>query len=196
MDNESSLLLGPLTIDFKTSFKEVLMNVKVLEEAGHAEALLGISLSFNSDIDRMWDRAERLAPLDGGHNKFLEAICVWLDIDAPRYWWSQFDTYRIGVTKQSESTMHTLTKRELEQGDFETPINPIVLGVVNGYIRDRNLVEAKAHLPEAFLQRRIVCTNYKSLRGVVKQRANHKLPEWQVLIQELEKQLDYPEYFK
>lgn len=172
------------------------MNVKVLEEAGHAEALLGISLSFNSDIDRMWDRAERLAPLDGGHNKFLEAICVWLDIDAPRYWWSQFDTYRIGVTKQSESTMHTLTKRELEQGDFETPINPIVLGVVNGYIRDRNLVEAKAHLPEAFIQRRIVCTNYKSLRGVVKQRANHKLPEWQVLIQELEKQLDYPEYFK
>jgi hypothetical protein len=171
------------------------MKVKVLEEAGHAEAILGISLSFNSDIDRMWDRAERLAPLDMGHNKFLEAICVWLDIDAPRYWWSQFDTYRIGVTKQSESTMHTLTKRELEQRDFETPINPIVLGVVNGYIRDRNLVEAKAHLPEAFIQRRIVCTNYKSLRGVVKQRASHKLPEWQVFVQELEKQLDYPEYF-
>lgn len=172
------------------------MNVLVLKESGYEEAMLGISLSFNSDIDRMGSRAERLAPLDMGHNKFLESICVWLDIDAPRYWWSQFDTYRIGVTKQSESTMHTLTKRELTQDDFEIPVHPTILGIVNGYIRDGYLIDAKANLPEAFLQRRVVCTNYKSLRGVVKQRASHKLPEWQIFVQKLEEQLSHPEYFK
>ena len=171
------------------------MHIIVLKESGYEEAMLGISLSFNSDVGRMSKRATQLAPLDRGHNKFLESICVWLDVDAPRYWWSQFDTYRIGVTKQSESTMHTLTKRQLTQDDFEIPINPIVLDVVNGYIRDGNLVEAKAHLPEAFLQRRIICTNYKSLRAVVDQRGGHKLPEWQIFIQKLIEQLQHPEYF-
>lgn len=170
------------------------MKVVVLKEAGYEEAMYGISLSFNSDIGRMPDRAEKLAGLDKGHNKFLESICVWLDIDAPRYWWSQFDTYRIGVTKQSESTMHTLTKRELTQDDFEIPVHPNVLGVVNMFIRNGDLINAKANLPEAFLQRRVVCTNYKALRGVVQQRSTHKLPEWQKLIQELYAQLSRPHF--
>lgn len=170
------------------------MKIAVIKEAGYEEAMYGISLSFNSDVGRMPDRAEKLASLDKGHNKFLESICVWLDVDAPRYWWSQFDTYRIGVTKQSESTMHTLTKRELTQDDFETPIHPDVLGIVNIFIRHGDLINAKAHLPEAFLQRRIVCTNYKALRGVVQQRATHKLPEWQTLIQELYAQLCRPHF--
>lgn len=170
------------------------MKIVVIEEAGLSEALQGISLSFNSDVERMPARAERLAPMGKGHNKFLESICVWIDIDAPRYWWSQFDTYRIGVTKQSESTMHTLTKRELRQDDFEIPVHPAVLNVVNEYIRNGDLINAKANLPEAFLQRRIVCTNYKALRGMVEQRSTHKLPEWQYFIESLLKQLARPEY--
>ena len=170
------------------------MKVIVMKEAGYEEAMYGISLSFNSDVGRMPDRAEKLAGLDKGHNKFLESICVWLDIDAPRYWWSQFDTYRIGVTKQSESTMHTLTKRELTQADFEVPIYTGTLDYLNHCIRHGYLVDAKANLPEAFLQRRIVCTNYKSLRGVVQQRAIHKLVEWQTLIQELYAQLSRPHF--
>jgi hypothetical protein len=92
--------------------------------------------------------------------------------------------------------MHTLTKRELTQDDFEIPVHPTILGIVNDYIRNGYLIDAKANLPEAFLQRRVVCTNYKSLRGVVKQRASHKLPEWQIFVQKLEEQLSHPEYFK
>lgn len=170
------------------------MQVKVISEAGYDEALLGISLSFNSDIERMPARAERLATLDGGHNKFLESMVVYLDIDAPRYWWSQFDTYRIGVTKQSESTMHTLFKRAVTADDFEDEIHTFFLHHLNYLIAKGDLVGAKAHLPESFLQRRIVCTNYKALRGVVAQRSNHKLPQWQVLVKALKEQLAYPHY--
>lgn len=170
------------------------MEVKILKECGYEEAMLGISLSYNSSLDRMPKRAELLAPMDRGHNKFLESIVVWMDIDAPRYWWSQFDTYRIGVTKQSESTMHTLTKRELTQDDFEDAIVPSVLAILNGFISDGDTLAAKAHLPEAFLQRRIVCTNYKSLRAVVSQRKEHKLPQWQTLIRACAAQLSHPQY--
>ncbi|MCK9240314.1 hypothetical protein [Desulfocurvus sp.] len=63
--------------------------------------------------------AEKLAPLDKGHNKVLESMCVWLDVRMPRYWWQEFDTYRVGVTKQSESTMHILIR--------------IALAVLEGY---------------------------------------------------------------
>ena len=83
------------------------MNVTVLNEAGYQEALLGLSLSYEQSLDKMPAVAERLAQRDNGHNKFLESIVVWLDVIAPRYWWQEFDTYRIGVSKQSSSTMHT-----------------------------------------------------------------------------------------
>ena len=54
----------------------------------------------------------------GGHDKFLESIQVWFVMDMPRYFWQEFDTYRVGGSKQSESTMYTLGKRKLSTSDF------------------------------------------------------------------------------
>jgi hypothetical protein len=170
------------------------MEVIVLKECGYEEALLGISLSYNADINRMSKTAEKLSDMDGGHNKFLESMCVWLNINAPRYWWSQFDTYRAGVTKQSESTMHTLTRRPLTQNNFEGFVSDETIKLLNTLIEDNDLVGAKANLPEAFLQRRIVCTNYKALRGMVKQRATHKLQEWKKFCMCLKYQLEFPHF--
>lgn len=48
-------------------------------------------------------------------------IQVWVKISAPRYFWSEADTYSIGVTKNSESTMHTLLNKELTEQNFEWP---------------------------------------------------------------------------
>lgn len=55
------------------------------------------------------------------HRKFLRQIFVALYIDAPMYWWAQMDTYRVGVTRNSTSFMHTGTKREITINDFEVP---------------------------------------------------------------------------
>jgi len=79
------------------------MDVKVLKEAGYEEALAGIGLSYNiTDMKRLEKIARTLAPKDGGHNKFIESMVVWLEIRAPRYWWQEYDTYRVATTKQSE----------------------------------------------------------------------------------------------
>ena len=170
------------------------MNVAILREAGLDEALLGLSLSYQCQPDKdLLAVARKLAGRDGGHNKFLESIAVWLDIDAPRYFWSQFDTYRAGVTKQSESTMHTLTKRNLTRDDFAAGTDMRAILIVNEAIADRDLDRAKRHLPEGFMQRRIVCTNYKALRHIVKQRHDHKLSEWQTFRTALASQLQHPE---
>jgi len=155
------------------------MRIQVLEESGLSHALLGLSLNKNQPLDNMLTLSDKLASKDGGHNKFLESIAVWLDITAPRYWWSQLDTYRAGVTKQSESTMHTGMKRLLTQEDFENSIPQTMLDTLNISIEHKDFQTFKNLLPESFLQRRIVATNYKALRNIYQQRVTHNLPQWQ-----------------
>ena len=156
------------------------MKVDILEEGGVKEAMLGLSLSYNQPQDKMLRVADKLATKDGGHNKFLESVCVWLDVSASLAFWGQFDTYRIGVTKQSESTMHTLGKRALVPSDFARFISTRELNALNrdiGFAASKG--EAKYLLPQSFIQRRVVCTNYKTLRNIYQQRHQHKLVEWQ-----------------
>jgi hypothetical protein len=172
------------------------MRIKVLDEHGYELALLGLSLSYRQDSEKMPEVARRLALKGGGHNKFLESITLWLDITAPRYWWQQFDTYRVGVTKQSESTMHTMTKRPLTQGDFEHPIPAETLAHLNDLIAGKDWKQAKWLLPESFLQRRIVCLNYMALQRMIRQRATHKLEEWRAFIDQVVKQVSHPEFLK
>lgn len=172
------------------------MEVKILRESGWEEAMFGLSLSYNQPVEKMPGVARKLLPRGGSHIKFLESVVVWLDITAPRYWWQQFDTYRVGMTKQSGSTMHTLMVRPLTQEDFEEEIPPAVLDAVNDAIAARDFRLAKVILPESFLQQRQLCTNYKELRHIVGQRHNHRLPEWQVFVKEVLRQAERPFYLK
>jgi len=169
------------------------MKISVLRESGYDEALLGISLSYNAPIESMPQRALKLAHLGGGHSKFLESIMVWIDITASRKWWSQFDTYRM-VTKQSESTMHTILKQPLTQEDFNSPIPEGWLEHLNQLIGDRKLEELKDLLPEGFLQRRIVCTSYKTLQNIHAQRHTHKLTEWHTFCEKIIHGVGHPEF--
>lgn len=167
------------------------------------EALFGIGLSYGLTSNMQCDAAFRKSPvykqlekvsrklchMQGGHNKFLETITLTLDVAAPRYWWQEFDTYRVGLSKQSESTMHTIMSRELEPSDFERGIRADILNALN-FTRSIYAAEAdeeekqklfldlKNDLPEGFLQRRIVVLNLKTLQNMYSQRKNHRLPEW------------------
>ena len=163
------------------------MKVKVINEWGYQEALLGISLSYGGRPNPIV--AERLAHRQGGHNKFLEFIVVWIDITAPRYWWQQFDTYMVDTTMQN---MHTLMSKEITQEDFEGGLSDTILDKLNEYIRDKRFDKVKEALPESFLQRRIVCTNYKVLQNMENQR--RKLREWQYFLDEVERVIRHP-YF-
>jgi len=169
------------------------MRVLVIEEHGYETALLGLSLSYGQEARGMGAVAQRLRFLGDGHNKFLESIVIWLDVDAPRYFWQQYDTYRVGVTKQSESTMHTMTARQLGQEDFAYPIPPGHLAHLNRLIEKKAWEQVKRDLPESFLQRRIVCQNYMSLQRVMRQRKGHRLSEWAIFAKEILRQVAHPE---
>jgi hypothetical protein len=41
-----------------------------------------------------------------------------MDINAPLYWWKEYDTYKVGTTANSCSTMHMIHKKEFTLDDF------------------------------------------------------------------------------
>lgn len=175
------------------------MKAVVVEEAGSGPALTG--LAFNKkQIKDMHPVADALAAKDGGHNKFLESIVLWIDVTAPRYWWQEADTYRVGSTKQSESTMHTLIKEVrdgIDSDAFEPgSVTPEQKQAMEDALAQGDaeicLVELKKRIPEGFLQRRMWCINYKTLRNIYHQRKNHRLPHWRVFLEDVLNQISEP----
>ena len=187
------------------------MRYKVLYCAGYEQAVLGMMLSYGktsfddftaTDEDR--DRvATKLAPMDGGHNKFLEQIQYWILIQAPLFWWKQADTYRVGISKSSESTMHKSWKNGLTKEMFETPIFQDTLNNLNKFIdeynADKTTTERKAYLqdliignlPDAYLQTRLLNVNAKCLRNMYFQRRYHKLKQWREFCDWIKTELPY-----
>lgn len=68
----------------------------------------------NNDYDLMY----RLASAGTDHGKFMRMIVVTLDIVAPLYWWSEYDTYKVGTVANSCSKMHKLLYKPFEMSDF------------------------------------------------------------------------------
>lgn len=175
------------------------MQVKILHEAGMELSVGGMAFSFQQECDLddvkpggTYKGATILATKDGGHNKFLESIVVWMDIRATMTWWKQADTYRVGMTKLSKSTMHTLMRREIRQEDFGWRIPESLLRMMNSMVRVKEFEHVIGILPMSYLQTRRVCTNYKTIRNMIHQRRGHKLPEWAEFIKSMENLEDYP----
>jgi len=133
------------------------------------------------------------------HRKYLRQIWVWADIYAPRFWWSEYDTYRIGTAANSESTMHKILKEDFTEDEFEWPRfensdwdieaefrNYLDLlktvrdraNMCSGQDKERMQQILKSMLPESFIQKRSVNLNYETLATMYRQRKNHRLPQW------------------
>ena len=61
-----------------------------------------------------------LAKAGSDHGKFLRMINVTVDLNAPLYWWKEFDTYKVGTVANSCSTMHKIHAKEFTLDDFST----------------------------------------------------------------------------
>src|SRR5690606_36840625 len=63
-------------------------------------------------------RAKKLCKAGSDHRKFLRQIFVSVDINAPLYWWKEFDTYKVGTVANSTSTMHKIHSQEFNIKQF------------------------------------------------------------------------------
>lgn len=191
------------------------MKVIKLEEAGYDSALYGFSLSYRKPgitREEWWteERKQRTlkaatanAGRDKGHNKFLEHIQTWWSIEATLEWWKQFDTYRIGVSKQSASTMHTLDSLgivpnhlDIKAEEFNsTSDHQVYLNYLDMISRQESRLKSKA-LPQGYLQEREVNLNYKVIRHIAMQRFEHRIADWKYMLEETLKQINHSELIK
>ena len=154
------------------------------------EALGAMRLSYRSASDSVSDcMSTKLGPMDEevakelislgpSHRKFMRQILLTVDITAPRYWWMQFDTYKVGVTACSESTMHTLMKRPITKEDFEGPVPDDYISYLESLRKDDYFGCLVNCLPQGYKQKRHVTMNYEVVRNIREQRKGHKLIEW------------------
>ena len=95
------------------------------------------------------------------HAKVVRGIMVWARIKAPVYFTRELETYRAGRERlSSSSTMHQEC-----QG-----------------LSGEELQRAKAELPMGTEQDFVDVYSYQTLRRIVAQRHNHRLPEWHTFI--------------
>ena len=95
------------------------------------------------------------------HAKVVRGIMVWAKITAPVYWWCEEETYRMGHERlASESTMHIDCRG----------------------LSGKELQEAKAAIPMGKELTKVDMFSYQTLRRIVAQRHNHRLPEWHTFI--------------
>ena len=140
------------------------------------------------------DLCQRLIKAGSSHRKFLRMIQVWAEITAPMYWWKQFDTYKVGTSASSSSTMHLLMKQKVSFNDFDGMDYDVFtrdyIAGINFLIEEyqksdseeeRKKIEKRVigMLPQGYKQMRIVNLNYEVLLNIYLQRKGHKLSEWQ-----------------
>lgn len=159
----------------------------------------------------------KLALSGDDHGKFARFINVTADITAPLYWWKEFDTYKIGTVSNSCSTMHKIMDKPFEVYDFswekvlafdndsyiEEQLN-IFNDLRDAYLRfdeyyENGVLNKKLKskkdvwyaliqlLPSSYNQRRTVQFNYQVLNRIYNARKYHKLDEWNVFCDWIEK---------
>jgi len=161
---------------------------------------LNASIEYYNDIvlgenDKLL--VQRLVKAGSSHRKFLRQIFVSMKLTAPIYLWKQLDTYKVATVRNSESTMHTITKYAFTESDFDftkdlntdlVQFDVIVDQTIrtlnhlrNAYINTRDkrywtmLIEL---LPSSYLQTSIWTVNLETLLNIYDQRKTHKLKDW------------------
>lgn len=179
---------------FATAFRGMRNPMNSWDKSDSRVSEFNVFIIGDNDIDL----ARRLIKAGGEHRKFLRQIYVGFDVVLPRYLWSEFDTYGF-QPKNSCSTMHKLFIKDRCIREDQFIYHPYDEEALQDTIRQLNVLRAlyfnpatddkneilrraKALLPEGFLQRRTVATNYEQLRNIYHQRKNHRLPCWTQVI--------------
>lgn len=138
------------------------------------------------------------------HHQFLTGIRVNFDLCFTNKAWVEAERYRFLEFVSSQSTMHRITKFDLDQqyieyvdkriidimqekvNDYNNLISRIeALGPEAENLRNQLQEEAKRRYleilysnPAGFRLTARMTTNYRCLRNIYKQRHDHRLPEW------------------
>lgn len=181
------------------NFTDVVSNVKIydLEESIIASGYpMRTKAGIREVEDKDINRGEKLvkATLGGNtaHHQFLTGIRVNFDLTFTNKAWVEAERYRFLEFVSSQSTMHRITKFNLDN-QYIKHVDPRVIEImrelVNAYNENptpENYLKVLYTNPAGFKITARMTTNYRSLRNIYIQRKNHRLPEWRAFCKWIE----------
>ena len=144
-----------------------------------------------------------------GHDQWLTGVVVQFDLTFTVKAWTEAERYHFLDFISSQSTMHRITKFNLDQAYIEY-VDPRIVEIMKEKVAEYNamgnydMVDVKLHMdldelkkqkyleilysnPCGFKLTAGMTTNYRQLKTIVSQRKSHRLPEWREFCAEIEK---------
>lgn len=176
---------------------------------GLAESVKGSKYPMATELSKVDEtitaRTEQLAkaPAGSGHDNFLNGIIVQFDLTFTNKAWVEAERYHFLDFVSSQSTMHRITKFNLDEAYIEYT-DPRIIEIMKEKTADYNRLqeliaagkregkdvsaeseEARIKYleilysnPAGFRLTARMTTNYRQLKTMYAQRRTHRLPEW------------------
>lgn len=163
-----------------------------------------MSVDINSLNSELTNGIKSLAqsPKGEGHDNFLNGIIVQFDLTFSNKAWVELERYHFIDFVSSQSTMHRITKFDLDKA-YNEYVDKRIIEIMKEKIQVYNFVcnnssnilnedKAKLYLeilysnPAGFMLTAGMTTNYRQLKTIYSQRKNHRLPEWRMFCKWIE----------
>lgn len=153
-----------------------------------------MSVDISTLTDEITGRVEKLAqsPKGEGHDNFLNGIVVQFDLSFTVKAWTEAERYHFLDFVSSQSTMHRITKFNLDNAYIEYTdrrIIEIMKELVEAYNANptpENYLRVLYSNPCGMRLTARMTTNYRQLKTIYAQRKTHRLPEWREFCKWLE----------
>lgn len=126
------------------------------------------------------------ASVGSGHDNWLNGVIVQFDLTFTNKAWVEAERYHFLDFVSSQSTMHRITKFDLDKAYVEY-VDPLIIKVMKQLVAQYNhnptpdnYLKVLYSNPAGFKITAGMTTNYRQLKTIYYQRKNHRLPEWRV----------------
>lgn len=187
-------------------YEDVVSNVNVY---GFEEAVKGAKYSYAIDTNAVTSEVTKTtlslanSKAGSGHDQFMTGIIVQFDLTFSNKAWVEAERYKFLNFISSQSTMHRITKFDLDQAYLPYVDNRIV-EIMKEKVKAYNELQAQMTSfkneekdvsemmntlnemyleilysnPAGFRLTAKMTTNYRALKTIYNQRKDHRLPEW------------------
>lgn len=162
---------------------------------------LGVAEEAEKSLARAHKLVEATKTGNNAHAQFLTGIRVSFDLTFTNKAWVEAERYRFLEFVSSQSTMHRITRFDLDKA-YNEYVDPRIIEIMKekiakynyycdglsekseGFLKDVENKRKRLYLeilysnPAGFELTARMTTNYRCLRNIYLQRKDHRLPEW------------------
>ncbi len=183
---------------------DLISNVKVY---GLEDSIRASKYPMSTDVSKCTDEITKTVrslgsvPTGTGHDNFLNGIVVQFDLSFTVKAWTEAERYHFFDFVSSQSTMHRITKFDLDKSyikyvdkriieimkekvaEYNKLCNMPITDDLDSTIEREEAIKTKYleilySNPCGFTLTARMTTNYRQLKTIYQQRKNHRLPEW------------------